>query len=359
VKTLTPLSERIDRQPATPGGPPLDREDVAAALRTGDVILIRTGSGIGRIVRALDRSAFNHCAIHVGHGRCVHVLPPRLLRGSCVVVQPFGEMVATLDPQAMDVRRPPSGLAGALAAGARAQERLGPAFSYNDLLLLATVADTSDRLANAIAPVGDYLCRQEDWEAVLGAHFGLAGPEAITCSGLVVRSLPETVGAALTRTRRQVPESWQEAIRPDEALAAEVDRIVAQAPMSAPRLHRRRGYAPLIAALDRYAVESGLDDLEDDQLRIALTVLRHLAADFNDRHPLDLRRLRTLLDTVLETDRTEWLARLTTPGDLARSTEHLCPTGLTWMRRTPPRERDAADPSLSQTRRSRAAAAKA
>jgi hypothetical protein len=33
---------------------------------------------------------------------------------------------------------------------------------------------------------------------------------------------------------------------------------------------------------------------------------------------------------VLATDRGERLARLTTPGDLARSTDHFRPTGLTW-----------------------------
>lgn len=330
VDTLTPILDhtKLGEFSYTPGR--LDRADFAAELRQGDVLLIRTGSGIGRIVRALDRSAFNHCAIHIGDGRCVHVLPPKTLRGSCVVVQSFDEMVDALDPQAIDLRRPRSELAGPLAAGAVEQHLLEPAFSYNDLLVLAMVADTSDRLAKAIAPIGDYLCGQDDWEAVLGAHFGLAGPEAITCSGLVVRSLPEPARRTLHRARRLVPDRWQRAIQPDESLAAEAQSIIAQIPDGHARLHRRRGYAPVIAALDGYAVGSGLDDLEASHLRVALTVLRHLAADYNRRTPLDLRRLRQIIDTVLETDSAERLAQLTTPGDLSRSTTHLRPTGVTW-----------------------------
>lgn len=325
------------------------------ALRTGDVLLIRTGSGIGRIVRALDRSSFNHCAVHLGAGRCAHVLPPKALRGPCVVEQSFEEMVATLRPELLDVRRPPPTLAEPLAVGALEQKALEPAFSFNDLLLLATVADTSDRLANAIGPIGDYLCRQDDWEAVLAAHFGLAGEDAITCSGLVIRALPAAVRDGLPRDRRHVSEAWQEAIRPDEDLAADVDAILGLGRMGSARLHRRRGYAPLIAALDRYAVDSGLDDLETPQLRVALTVLRHLAADFNDRTPLDLPRLRDVLDTVLGTRRGEWLARLTTPGDLARATTLLTPTGLLWT----PAGAATGAPGGDQLRRASAAAANA
>lgn len=302
-------------------------------LQTGDVLLIRTGSGIGRIVRALDRTPFNHCAIHLGDGRMVHVLPPKSLRGNCVAVQPFDEMVATLEPQLIEARRPPADLGVPLAAGALDLHELAPAFSYNDLLVLAVVADTSDRLADAIGPVGPYLADQSEWELLLGAHFGVAGPEAITCSELVLRSLPAEAKSLIPRARRQVPDAWQQPIDPTEPLADELAEVLDRLPVPSARLHRRRGYTPAIAALGDYAVASGKDDLETPQLRVALSVLRHLTADFNERTPFDLPRLKGLLDEVLGASRGEWLARLTTPGDLARSSAVLRPIGLQWTDR--------------------------
>jgi hypothetical protein len=172
--------------------------------------------------------------VHVGDGRGAHVLPPKALRGSCFVIQPFDEMVATLDPQLIEARRPPADLAGHLAAGVVDQHRVGPAFSYNDLLLLASVADTSDRPAKAIEPIGEYPRGQDDREAILGAHFDLAGPEAIPCSGLVVRSLPDEVSRALPRARRHVPDAWQQAVRPGEPLDEDVRRLGPGSPKTTP-----------------------------------------------------------------------------------------------------------------------------
>ena len=294
------------------------------------MLLIRTGSGIGRIVRALDRTPFNHCAIHVGDRHMVHVLPPKSLRGNCVAIQPFDEMVATLEPQLMEARRPPTDLGRPLAAGALEMHQVAPAFSYNDLLVLASVADTSDRLADAISPIGPYLADQSEWELLLGAHFGVAGADAITCSELVLRSLPAEAMSLIPRTRRSVPDAWQEPIDPADPLADELAEVLARLPTPSARLHRRRGYTPAIAALGDYALASGRDDLETPHLRVALSVLRHLAADFNERTPFDLDRLRELLDEVLGAARGEWSTRLTTPGDLARATASLRPIGLRW-----------------------------
>jgi hypothetical protein len=294
------------------------------------VLLIRTGSGIGRIVRALDRTPFNHCAIHVGDQRMVHVLPPKSLRGNCVAIQSFDEMVTTLEPHLIEARRPPAAIGPSLATGALDLHELAPAFSYNDLLVLAAVADTSDRLADAIGPIGPYLADQSEWELLLGAHFGVAGADAITCSELVLRSLPAEAKTLIPRSRRSVPDAWQQPIDPHEPLAVELASIMARLPPPSPRLHRRRGYTPAIAALGDYAIATGRDDLEASHLRVALSVLRHLTADFTERTPFDLRRLRDLLDEVLGAARGEWSARLTTPGDLARSTTALRPIGLRW-----------------------------
>ena len=305
-----------------------------AGLVPGDVILIRTNSGIGKIVRALDRSPFNHCAVYTGGGRFVHVLPPATLRGPCVVSQTGTELLETLAPVLLDARRPSEAIAFCLVDGVQHELERGPEFSYNDLLLLAVIADTSDRLADAIAPIGAYLDRQSDWEALLAAHFGVAGPESVTCSELILRSLPEGVRSEVPRTRRFIPDAWQQPIRPGSPLADDVERIIAKMGLGGRRLHRKRTYAPSIAALDEYATTAGRDDLGAAHLNVALSVLRRLAADFNARTPLDLARVASLAADVCQAE-VETLTRLTTPGDLERSGAFLRETGGRWRPSAP------------------------
>lgn len=293
-------------------------------LLAGDVVLIQTTSGIGRIVRALDRSEFNHCAVCVGDGLFVHVLPPASMRGSCVTMQSWPDLVDTLAPTKVEARRPSADVRDEIAGGALEQLAVGPAFSYNDLLVLAVVADTSDRLEKAIAPVGPFLDDQRSWELLLGAHFALGDGEAITCSGLVTRAAPSAFAAALPRRRGTIPDEWQEEVTAGPLLDEVRSILAPMGPLRA-RSHRRRGYAPAIAALDAYATGTGPGPLGARELRVALSVLRVLARDFCAHTPFDLARLRELLDVVDATRPEVWSSRLTTPGDLARATEQFAP----------------------------------
>ncbi|MEL7208978.1 MAG: hypothetical protein AAGK32_12250, partial [Actinomycetota bacterium] len=154
----------VARLPVTPPGMgPLPD------LEAGDVLLVRSGSGMGRVIRALDRSEFNHSAVYAGDGRFLHVLPPPAMRGTCVVDHDWDGFVDAVAPTVIEVRRPRPQLRAAIVAGARQQFAAEPTFSYNDLIVLATVQDTSDRLAKALAPVGAFLDDQAEWERLLAA----------------------------------------------------------------------------------------------------------------------------------------------------------------------------------------------
>lgn len=299
-------------------------EDFAAHLVPGDILLFSTSSPVGAVIRKLDQSPFNHCAILVGGGELLHTTWPD--QGSCIERTNLAAAVDTMGISHIAVRRCAPKDRDTVVENAERYEDKGPNYSYNDLLLLSAIGELAARLGDISQLINENLLIPIEWQAILQIHFGVAGEDSLTCSEFVQRSLPETY-------RRQI-----QPVRPRATPAAETNAdllsfLIAEKAVHHPRTNDYRWIYP---SLVRFAADRATQaftthaQVSSDLVGWVIFAGLWAASDAAGSKRLDLERLRWCLEQFHARGALGIVAELVSPGDIGRAIGIFEPSDRSW-----------------------------
>lgn len=305
----------------------VELDEFAQLLLPGDVLVFKTASLIGHVIRAFDASGFNHAAIVLEPGMIVHTKWPQG-RQSCIEQLPFVAAIQQMGITSIAAHRA-EGRGEEVVERAREFLAEAPTYGYDALFLTAVITDLSSQVSDHTEfPI----LSQIEWEMVLAAHFGLLGDGLVTCAEFAFRCLPPDLQAAFPRTGRSRPssKSVQELPTYRAEINSELEAYEQQLAGDEADSGDYRWVLQVLPDLIRPELAEDLTDLCSPHIGGVLMAASYWVAERLVGHQmLDIPTLNRILDQVSGDKWVEAHAETLTPGDINRAVPPLVPVA-TW-----------------------------